>query len=84
MKYRLNQDVKKNVEVVEKPKSFELSIGYLVIGGIGIVGYMLGSRNGFKRGLTNPVVKSYVEKIDYSDVGKIIARTITQTFGYSK
>lgn len=76
MEYRVSE------EKEEQHKGWQY--GYLILGGIGVVGYMLGSKMGFKRGLRNPIVKSYVEKVDYSDVGKIISRTITQTFGYDK
>lgn len=81
-----NNEVYENVEEVKEESSNSWITGYLILGGIGIVSYMIGSRigysKGYRYGLKHPIIKNSVEKIDYSEAGKVIAKTITATFGF--
>ena len=86
MEYKQNNEVYENVEEVKKGTSNDKITGYLILGGIGVVSYIIGSRigysKGYRYGLTHPIIKNSVEKIDYSEAGKIIAKTITASFGF--
>lgn len=79
----MNENNTTNEEVLNEDQR-HLKVGYILLGGVGIVGYVLGAKVGYTKGLRyglkNPVIKKVCEKIDYNEVGTIISRSLTKTF----